>query len=104
MLAGIVLLLQLLGTPWHSEPGSSRGCNSYELGSYSWISVGCCFVAEIAALNHLPTLRHKKQKGKAAEVGTCSPGSASLDTGETLEVRELGLGRVFLNAEFLRTM
>lgn len=36
--------------------------------SLSQISVGYYFATEIAALNHLPTLRYKKQKGKAAEV------------------------------------
>lgn len=34
----------------------------------SQISVGYCFITEIAALNYLPTLKYKKQKGKAAEV------------------------------------
>jgi len=70
----------------------------------SQISAGYRFVAEIAALNHLPTPRYQKQKAKAAEVCTGTPSCARLDACETFSSGEWSLGRVLLNVRPLRNL
>lgn len=72
-------------------------------GPTAQISVGCCFVAEIAALNHLPAMRYRKLKGKAAEVCTCSPSSARREPWNP-EGQGAGFGKGVPECRSLRTM